>query len=99
MKIVIAILASAIPLAPIVFYYFYRRWDNPGRAAQRLLLGFKGFNVLVGLMALAIAVVWFASPRQRALPGWLLRKGPLTSMLRWRLALPWDWVPSALVLL
>ena len=69
-KIVIAILASAIPLAPIVFYYFYRRWDNRGRAAQRLLLGFKGFNVLVGLMALAIAIVWFASPSSASASWW-----------------------------
>lgn len=75
MKIVIAILASAIPLAPIVFYYFYRRWDNPGRAAQRLLLGFKGFNVLVGLMALAIAVVWFASPSSAGAAGFAAQEG------------------------
>jgi V/A-type H+/Na+-transporting ATPase subunit K len=75
MKIVVAILASAIPLAPIVFYYFYRRWDNPGRAAQRLLLGFKGFNVLVGLMALAIAIVWFASPSSVGAAGFAAQEG------------------------
>lgn len=75
MKIVVAILASAIPLAPIVFYYFYRRWDNPGRATQRLLLGFKGFNVLVGLMALAIAIVWFASPSAASAAGFAAQEG------------------------
>ncbi len=69
MRIVVAILASAIPLAPIVFYFFYRRWDNPGAAAKKLLLGFKGFNVLIGLMALAIAIVWLASPSAASAAG------------------------------
>ena len=75
MKIVVAILASAIPLAPIVFYYFYRRWDNPSRAAQKLLLGFKGFNVLVALMALALAIVWFASPSSVSAAGLAAQQG------------------------
>ena len=69
MRIVVAVMASAIPLAPVVFYFFYRRWDNPGVATKKLLLGFKGFNVLIGLMALAIAIVWLASPSTASAAG------------------------------
>lgn len=75
MKIVIAILASAIPLAPIAFYYLSRRWGDPNRAAQRLLLGFKSFNVLVALMALALAVVWLASPSAASAAGLAAQEG------------------------
>jgi len=75
MKIVIAILASAIPLAPIAFYYLSQRWGDPNRAAQRLLLGFKSFNVLVALMALALAVVWLASPSSASAAGLAAQNG------------------------
>jgi len=61
-KIVLAALATVIPLSPLVFYFLYRRWENPGLAAKKLLLGFKGYNALIGLMALAIGIVWLASP-------------------------------------
>jgi V/A-type H+-transporting ATPase subunit K len=61
-KIVLASLATAIPLSPLVFYFLYRRWENPGKAINKLILGFKGYNVLIGVMALAIGIVWLATP-------------------------------------
>ncbi len=61
-KIVVVILASVIPLSPLVFYFLYRRWENPTRAMKRLIRGFKGYNVLIGVMALALGIVWLASP-------------------------------------
>jgi V/A-type H+-transporting ATPase subunit K len=62
LKIIIAVLASLIPVAPIIIYFLVRRWQTPAEATKKLLLGLKGFNALVVLMAAGLAVVWFASP-------------------------------------
>ncbi len=61
-KIVVAIIAGLIPMAPIAFYFLYRRSHEPAAATKGLLFAFKGFNVLIGLMAAAVAIVWLASP-------------------------------------
>jgi V/A-type H+-transporting ATPase subunit K len=39
-----------------------RRRHDPVRATKDLVHGFKAFNIVVGLMALGVAVVWLASP-------------------------------------
>jgi V/A-type H+-transporting ATPase subunit K len=62
LKIIIAVLASLIPMAPIIIYFLVRRWQTPAEATKKLLLGLKGFNALVVLMAVGLAVVWLASP-------------------------------------
>ena len=62
LKIIVAVLASLIPMAPIIIYFLVRRWQTPAEATKKLLLGLKGFNALVVLMALGLAVVWLASP-------------------------------------
>lgn len=62
MKIVIAVLASLIPMAPVIAYFLYRRSQEPAKLAKRLVLGFKGFNAMMGLMAAGIGTVWLASP-------------------------------------
>jgi V/A-type H+/Na+-transporting ATPase subunit K len=61
-KIVVAILAGLIPMAPIFMYFLNRRNNNPLKTTQDLVLAFKGFNVLIGLMALGLAAVWLATP-------------------------------------
>jgi V/A-type H+-transporting ATPase subunit K len=61
-KIVVAILAGLIPMAPILMYFLNRRNNNPLKTTQDLVLAFKGFNVLIGLMALGLAAVWLATP-------------------------------------
>ena len=62
-KIVIAVLATLIPLAPVVMYFVSRRTQDPVQAAQKLVFGFKGYNLVLLLMGLAIAVVWLFSPQ------------------------------------
>jgi len=62
LKIFVAVLASLIPMAPILIYFLARRWQTPAEATKKLLLGIKGFNTLVLLMAAGLAVVWLASP-------------------------------------
>ncbi len=62
LKIIIAITASLIPAAPVVYYFLYERRQKQLSAARSLLLGFKRFNFAIALMALGVGVVWFASP-------------------------------------
>ncbi|MGD8404675.1 MAG: ATP synthase subunit C [Anaerolineales bacterium] len=62
MKIVVAVIASLIPLAPIGIYFLYQRRYGPVGATKRLVKGFKVYNVVIILMALGVAAVWLASP-------------------------------------
>jgi len=62
-KIVIVALATLIPLAPAVMYFVSLHSKDPVKAAQQLVSGFKGYNVVLLLMGLGIAVVWLFSPQ------------------------------------
>lgn len=61
-KMMIVLLATLIPLAPFVIYFVGLRNNNPVKAAKDLVFAFKGFNLLLVLMALGVAVVWLISP-------------------------------------
>src|SRR5574341_359745 len=62
-KIVIVALATLIPLAPVVMYFVSLRTKDPVKAAQKLVSGFKSYNIALLLMGLGIAVVWLFSPQ------------------------------------
>ena len=62
-KIVIVTLATLIPLAPVVMYFVSMRTKDPVKAAQKLVSGFKGYNLFLILMAMGIAAVWLVSPQ------------------------------------
>jgi V/A-type H+/Na+-transporting ATPase subunit K len=61
-KIIVALIAGLIPMAPAVIYFLYRQRSTAVNAARGLVLGLKGFNILVGLMAAGLGLVWLASP-------------------------------------
>jgi len=61
-KIVIVIMASLIPVAPVVMYFLSQRNNNPLKTTKDLVLAFKGFNLVLVLMGLGIAAVWLISP-------------------------------------
>ena len=61
-KIVVAILVGLIPMAPIFMYFMNRRNNNPLKTTQDLVLAFKGFNAIIGLMAFGLAAVWLVTP-------------------------------------
>ena len=63
MAIIVAILVGLIPLVPAVIFFLRERKNEPIKATNRFILGLKGFNVLVGLMAAGIGFVWLASPQ------------------------------------
>jgi len=62
-KIVIVTLATVIPLTPFVMYFLSLRSNNPVKAAQNLVFAFKGYNLVLVLMALGLGVVWLISPQ------------------------------------
>ena len=62
-KIVIVALATLIPLPPVVMYFVSLRTKDPVKAAQKLVTGFKGYNAVLVLMGLGVAVVWLVSPQ------------------------------------
>jgi V/A-type H+/Na+-transporting ATPase subunit K len=62
LKIFVVVVASLIPMTPILFYFLYGRGSNRVEVSRRLITGFKGFNVVLALMMAGVGLVWFASP-------------------------------------
>jgi V/A-type H+-transporting ATPase subunit K len=61
-KIVVAVLASLIPLLPIGVYFMNRHANNPLKSTRDLVLAFKGYNLMIAMMAAAVGMVWLLSP-------------------------------------
>ncbi len=62
MMLFVAILIGLLPVIPAVMYFVRERKQNLSGATRGLLLGLNGFNVILGLMALGLAIVWLAAP-------------------------------------
>lgn len=62
-RFVIVILATLIPLAPMVVYFLGRRGKSPLKTARNLVLAFKGYNVLIVLMVIGGGLLWLFSPQ------------------------------------
>ena len=62
MFVVFAVLVGLVPVIPAVIYVLQNGKTSPSKAISRLVTGFNAFNFLVGMMAVGLAVVWFASP-------------------------------------
>jgi V/A-type H+/Na+-transporting ATPase subunit K len=63
LKIVVAIIAGLIPMAPALVYFTRHRWNSPASATRGLVLGLKGFNVVLVLMVGGVGITWLASPQ------------------------------------
>jgi V/A-type H+-transporting ATPase subunit K len=59
---VILILIGLIPMIPAVIFFIRKRNQQLVRATKGLLVGLGGFNVVIGLMALALGIIWLATP-------------------------------------
>ena len=77
-KIVIVTLATLIPLAPVIMYFVSLRSNNPLKTAKDLMFAFKGYNLVLALMALGIGVVWLISPDTVMAAGVALQEGGST---------------------
>src|SRR5579859_7369663 len=62
MKLIVAVLAGLIPMAPAAIYCWRQRRHAPASAVRGLVLGLNGFNAVVGLIAAGIGLVWLAAP-------------------------------------
>jgi len=61
-KLTIVILAGLVPMIPAVIFFLRQRENEPIRATRGLVLGLNGFNLVLGLMAMGIGIVWLISP-------------------------------------
>lgn len=57
-----AVLVGLVPMIPAVIFFLRERKTGPTRATRGLLMGLTGFNVIIGLMAAGVGLVWLASP-------------------------------------
>ncbi len=62
MILIVAVLLGMVPLIPAVIFFLRQRKQGLAAATRRLLVGLNGFNVIVGLMAAGMGIVWLASP-------------------------------------
>ncbi len=60
--LIVAIVAGLVPMVPALVYFLRSRKRAPTSATRGLLLGLNGFNIMLGLMAAGIGLVWLASP-------------------------------------
>ena len=62
MLVIAIVLVGMIPLIPAIVFFSRNPKNEPVKATTRLVWGLKGFNILVGLMAAGVGLVWLASP-------------------------------------
>lgn len=62
MLIFAAVLVGLVPMVPAVIFFLRERQGGPVRATRGLLMGLTGFNVIIGMMAAGIGLLWLASP-------------------------------------
>jgi V/A-type H+-transporting ATPase subunit K len=58
----IVLVAGLVPMVPATIFFLRRRHLAPASAARGLIFGLHGFNVIIGLLAAGIGIVWLASP-------------------------------------
>jgi V/A-type H+-transporting ATPase subunit K len=73
-KIVIVVLATLIPVAPVVMYFLNKRSNNPLKSAKDTVLAFKAYNGAILLMAAAFVALLFIFPDSVSAAG-LLQEG------------------------
>jgi len=77
MLIFAAVLVGLVPMIPAVIFFLRERETGPVRATRGLLMGLTGFNVIIGLMAAGIGMMWLASPTAAMAAG--LAQGAVTA--------------------
>ena len=77
MLIFAAVLVGLVPMIPAIIFFLRERETGPVRATRGLLMGLTGFNVIIGLMAAGIGMMWLASPTAAMAAG--LAQGAVTA--------------------
>ncbi|MFZ3150903.1 MAG: ATP synthase subunit C [Anaerolineaceae bacterium] len=60
---VVVILVGMIPMIPALIYFLRNKRNQPYKATKRLLVGLSGANTVIGLMAVALGVIWLLTPQ------------------------------------
>lgn len=60
-KLIVTVLVGLVPMIPAVIYFLRRRLA-PAKATRNMVKGLTAFNVILGLMAAGVGVVWLLSP-------------------------------------
>jgi V/A-type H+/Na+-transporting ATPase subunit K len=69
MLLVVAVIVGLMPIILAVLFFNRDRIADPVKATHNFVLGFHGFNIIVGLMAAGIVAVWLFSPTSVAAAG------------------------------
>lgn len=63
MVLIVAVLLALLPVIPAVIQFRRDRKEKDLKGAARsLIFGMNGVNMVLGLMALGVGIVWLASP-------------------------------------
>jgi V/A-type H+-transporting ATPase subunit K len=62
MILIVALLATLLPLAPALLFALKRRRQAPAQMTRRLVLGLGGFNLMLALMMVGLGLVWLFAP-------------------------------------
>jgi V/A-type H+/Na+-transporting ATPase subunit K len=63
MMLILAVCVGLLPMVPAVIYFLNQRGKSPTEATRSLVYGLNGFNVLLGMMATALGILWLLSPQ------------------------------------
>ena len=58
----IILLIGLVPLIPALIYFQYRHNSQPVKATKKMLVGLGGLNIMIGLMAFSLGLVWLLTP-------------------------------------
>ncbi len=61
-KYAVILLIGMTPMVPALIFFRRKRKDNLVRATRGLFIGLSSANVLTGLMAFAIGIIWLMTP-------------------------------------
>ncbi len=62
LKLIVAFFVSLVPMIPAVIYFLHERRYGPRRATRGLMVGLNGVNLVLGLMAVGVGIMWLFSP-------------------------------------
>jgi V/A-type H+-transporting ATPase subunit K len=60
--VTVAVLVGLVSIVPAVVFFARRGTESSTQAARGLVNALTGFNVMLGLMAAGVGLVWLASP-------------------------------------
>lgn len=63
---------ALLPMIPALIYFLRKRKTQLLKATRGLFVGLSGVNVIVGLMALGLGIVWLMTPQKAEAAGVML---------------------------